>query len=110
MSSYFLQIVPSDRHFIPRLDAQIQACDFIADLLPERSGRWRGQGSIAEFPSVGDIDFTIHDDEAMANPYYVNQTRFSIAIDNHREILPREHFEQLELMLGCDLLQRVCEY
>ena len=82
----------------------------MADAFPYRSGRWRDQGSVEDFPSVGDIDFNEHPEEALANPYYVDQTRFSIAIENHRELLTEIELAQLEALLGCSLKQKVCEY
>ena len=110
MTAYFLALVPKDVSFVPLVESQRKACEFLADAFPYRSGRWRDQGDIGDFPSVGDIDFNEHPEEALANPYYVDQTRFSITIDNHRELLTDAELAQLEALLGCSLKQKVCEY
>ena len=110
MTAYFLDIVPEDVSFVPAVESQRKACDFLADVLPYRNGRWRGKGSIEDFPSVGDIDVNEHPEEALANPHYVDQSRFSITIENHRELLTDAEFAQLAALLGCSLKQKVCEY
>ncbi len=63
-----------------------------------------------DFPSVGDIDFNEHPEEALANPHYVDQTRFSITIDNHRDLLGDAELAELESLLCCSLRQNVHDY
>jgi hypothetical protein len=110
MVRHFLQISPVDASFIPPVESQRKACEFLADAFPYRSGRWRGRGSIDEFPSVGDIDFNEHSEAALANPHYVDQTRFSITIDNHRDLLADAELAELESLLCCSLRQKVLDY
>ena len=110
MTAHFVQIVPVDPTFMPPIESQRKACELLADAFPHRSGRWREQGSLEDFPSVGDIDFNEHPEEALANPHYVDQTRFSITIDNHRDLLGDAELAQLESLLCCSLRQKVHDY
>ena len=110
MVRHYVSIVPVDASLVPSIEAQKKACEFLADAFPYRSGRWQNESSLDEFPSVGDIDFTEHPEEALANPHYVGQTRFSIAIDNHRALLTDAQLEQLETLLDCSLRQSVFGY
>jgi hypothetical protein len=98
MVRHFLKISPVDVSFIPPVESQRKACEFLADAFPYRSGRWRDQGSLEGFPSVGDIDFNEHSEAAMVNPHYSNQTRFSITIDNHRDLLGDAELAQLRVV------------
>lgn len=109
MSAHFLRIVPVDAFFVPPLDLQIKACDFLANLLPARSGRWQDRGSIAEFPSLGDIDFTT-EDVTPADSHDVAHARFSVTIDNCRDMLTPSDLSHLENLLGCCLQQEVVAY
>ena len=110
MVRHFLQISPVDATFIPPVESQRRACEFLADAFPYRSGRCRDQGSLEDFPSVGDIDFNEDPEEALANPHYVDPTRFSITIDNHRDLLGDAELAQLESLLCCSLRQKVQDY
>ena len=107
MTAHFLQIVPLDATLIPSIECQRIACEYLADLLPDRSGR---PGIEGIFPSVGDIDFNEHPEEALANPHYTDQTRFSITIDNHHHQLTDQELSELESLLSCPLKQKVVEY
>jgi hypothetical protein len=110
MTIRFLEIVPVDSSLIPPVELQRRACEFLADAFPHRSGRWRDLGDIGDFPSVGDIDFNEHPEEALANPHYSDQTRLSITINNHRELLAAATLAELEFLLCCSLRQRVYVY
>ena len=110
MTRHFLMIRPLDKSFLPTVESQRQACEVLADAYPYRSGRCRGGENTESFPSVGDIDFNEHSEETLANPYYTDQTRFSITIDNHRDLLGESELAQLESLLACRLLQSIIEY